>query len=149
MTRVLLLVPREVHGSVEGSDIFWLLSQFGTVETLLDIERDRKGRYCILAQFAESSAAERAMRHLHDQGVAYPTGSYSLTVTRSEHSSLTASSRPLFDCTEINKLLSQHLADSLGTGTNTLSYLRRHGLHDYLWGRHVDGPGILYPQRVR
>eukprot|EP01059_Diplonema_ambulator_P006172 TRINITY_DN1593_c0_g1_i1.p1 TRINITY_DN1593_c0_g1~~TRINITY_DN1593_c0_g1_i1.p1 ORF type:complete len:571 (+),score=253.64 TRINITY_DN1593_c0_g1_i1:49-1713(+) len=163
-TRILLVVLKNLSATIMMDELFWIFSQFGTVEKLSSFTKNLKNQ--VLVQYASQEQASLAMAYLNGRSITFSsppqtpngapgTGSCQLAIVPSKLPELTFKNQDQKnrDYSQINETLKWQFVQARLSQVDIRSALTQLGqmwqwrIRDFLWGVWVLGEGWLDPQQ--
>eukprot|EP01064_Diplonema_japonicum_P028272 TRINITY_DN429_c0_g2_i1.p1 TRINITY_DN429_c0_g2~~TRINITY_DN429_c0_g2_i1.p1 ORF type:complete len:551 (+),score=198.31 TRINITY_DN429_c0_g2_i1:133-1785(+) len=163
-TRILLVVLKNLSATIMMDELFWIFSQFGTVEKLSSFTKNLKNQ--VLVQYASQEQASTAMAYLNGRNIKFSsppqtpngtpgTGSCQLAIVPSKLPELTFKNQDQKnrDYSQINETLKWQFVQARLSQIDIRSALTQLGqmwqwrIRDFLWGVWVLGEGWLDPQQ--
>lgn len=170
-TRILLVVLKQLSATIMMDELFWIFSQFGTVEKLSSFTKNMKNQ--VLVQYQTQEQASLAMAYLNGKEIKFTSpaaqpadaggapaqvdGSCHLAIVPSKLPELTFKNQDQKnrDYTQINDQLRWQFLQARMGNTDLKVALQTLGsqwswrIRDFLWGVWVLGDGWCDPQQEK
>eukprot|EP01065_Artemidia_motanka_P028396 TRINITY_DN3371_c0_g1_i2.p1 TRINITY_DN3371_c0_g1~~TRINITY_DN3371_c0_g1_i2.p1 ORF type:complete len:574 (+),score=179.78 TRINITY_DN3371_c0_g1_i2:355-2076(+) len=166
-TRILLVVLKELSATIMMDELFWIFSQFGTVEKLSSFTKNMRNQ--VLVQYQTQEHASLAMSYLNGRQITFAIstadpsgqqgqqGSCQFAIVPSKLPELTFKNQDQKnrDYNNLNEILRGIFLESrqgrieMRPALKTMSEQHSYRIRDFLWGVWVLGDGYLDPRQDR